>query len=350
MPERAQKIIHEVQTATVVKVVLVLAAFVLLYIVRDVLLIFFVALILAAVILPAADFLQKKKIPRAVTALGIYVVIVALFLLVLSAIVPPLLDEIRGFLSQFSEIWSKLMASAGALSAYTGARGFEQNFQNSLDSLTAQLPNMALGAFSSITGVVLSLFSLVVIFVLAFYIVVQGDEIKRFVKKIWPDKYHSLVDGAATRVQKKLGGWVRAQFVLSLTVAVLVYLIMLILGMPYALVLAVLAGLLEVVPYAGPIIAGVPAVLLALSISPLKALFVVIGYILIQQIEGNLLIPKINQKFVGVNPVVSILAMLLGARLAGFLGVLIAIPLAATITMLLEEYLQNRRLTRQEND
>ncbi len=337
-----QRIIHDVRATTIIKVVLVLLSFGLLYVVKDIVLIFFVALILAALIAPLAAHGVRYKIPRSVTILGVYVLLLAVLFLILGALVPPMLDEARNLVANFSTVWERVLGSAGPLATYTQQRGFEENFRQSLDSVTAQIPQVALGAFSSITGVLESVFSLLLIFVLAFYLAVEVESLKRLLRNLAPERYQASVIGVITRVQSKLGDWMRAQMILSGAVAVLTYVGLLIIGMPYALVLALLAGLLELVPYAGPVIAAVPAIFLALSLSPLKAALVLAVYVLVQQAESHFLIPKINQKFIGINPIVSIMALLLGARLGGILGILVAIPIAASITMLIEEYFAQR--------
>jgi predicted PurR-regulated permease PerM len=190
-----------------------------------------------------------------------------------------------------------------------------------------------------------SIVSLLLIFVLAYYMVVEVESLKRLVRNIAPERYQPSIVGVITRVQRKLGDWMRAQLILSGAVAALTYVGLLIIGLPYALVLGLLVGVLELVPYAGPVIAAVPGIFLALSLSPFKAVLALAVYVLVQQAESHFLIPKVNQKFVGVNPIVSIMALLLGARLGGILGVLVAIPIAASITMLLEEYFAQRAAT-----
>lgn len=338
----SQRMVHDVRAATIIKIVLVLVSFVLLYVIKDIILIFFVALILAALITPLAEKGIRYKIPRSVTILGVYVVLSAVLFLILAALLPPMLEEARNLITNFSRVWEQVLGKAGPLATYTGQRGFEENFRQSLESVTAQIPHVALGAFSSITGVLESFFSLLLIFVLAFYLVVEVESLKRLLRNLAPERYQASVVGVITRVQNKLADWMRAQMILSGAVAVLTYVGLLIIGMPYALVLGLLAGVLELVPYAGPVIAAVPAIFLALSISPLKAVLALGVYVLVQQSESHLLIPKINQKFIGINPIVSIMALLLGARLGGILGVLVAIPIAASITMLIEEYFAQR--------
>lgn len=343
MPTRNDRIVHDVSIATISKIVLFFLGLALLYVVRDILLVFFVALILAALITPFAERLAAKKIPRSVTVLGVYVVILALLGVILSVLVPPLLDEVRSIVTNFSSLWEKVVTSVGPLSTYVQDRGFEASIRSSLESMTAQIPSAALGAFSSISTVFDGAFSLIIIFVLGFYLVVEAQGLKRLLRRLAPEKYQPTIVGVLTRVQDKLGDWLRAQMILSGAVAFLTYIGLLVVGLPYALVLALLAGLLELVPYAGPVISAVPAIVLGLSISPLKAAMVLAVYIIVQQSESHFLIPKINEKIIGINPIVSIMALLLGARLGGVLGILISIPLAATITMLVEDYFEHKK-------
>lgn len=342
MAEDPRRIIHDVSLTAILKVVAVLVVLAALYAVRDILLVFFVAAILAALIAPFAEAMERRRVPKSVTVLGIYVVLVALLIVLAAAIVPPILEETRDFLGGFSTAWAFFVSKAGALADYTSQRGFDQSLSRSLDSVTAGLPNMALGAFASITGALKSLFSFVLVLVLAFYMVVEAENLKRAIRALTPSRHRSMVISSLVRVQRKLGDWLRAQIILSASVAVLVYLGLLAVGMPYALVLAVLAGLLETVPYAGPVVSAVPAVLLALTVSPIKAALVLAVYVVVQQVESHFLIPKVNQKFVGLNPIVSIMALVLGAEFAGILGAFIAIPIAASITMLVEDRLESR--------
>ncbi|TAL19625.1 AI-2E family transporter [Patescibacteria group bacterium] len=340
MSAEPQRVIHLVSTGTIIKTVLVLLGLVLLFVVRDILLIFFVALILSALIVPLAEKLEERKVPRALTVLGVYILLIVLLLLIVSSLIPPIVGELRELAANFSVVWQKTLASIGALSAFGQGLGVAEGF-GGLEALSAQIPRFVQSAFTGLTGAAGGLFSLVIVFVLTFYMVVEGEGVKRFIRLLAPAEYETYVVGILTRVQKKLGSWMRAQLILSGIVALLVYIALLILGMPYALVLALLSGLLEFVPYAGPVLGAIPGVLIALSISPLKALLVLAAYLLVQQIENHLLVPKISQKIIGINPIVSILALLLGARLAGFLGVLVAIPIAASLTMLVEDFVEH---------
>ena len=142
----------------------------------------------------------------------------------------------------------------------------------------------------------------------------------------------------------KMGGWLRSQFILMIIVGVADGIILMILGVPYALTLAVWGGLTEVIPYIGPWLGLIPAFIVAFTISPLKGLLIFIAYIIIQQLESQFLVPKIMGKAVGLSPVIIILAILIGAKLMGILGVLIAVPAAAAISVIIQEWPEIKKL------
>jgi predicted PurR-regulated permease PerM len=144
------------------------------------------------------------------------------------------------------------------------------------------------------------------------------------------------------KIQRKMGLWVVGQFILSVFIFILTYIGLTILGVEYALVLALIAGLLEVVPYIGPFVSAMPAIFFALIQSPPLVIGVIILYILIQKTEGYVLVPKIMEKTVGTSPLVVLLALLIGFKLAGILGVLLAVPLTGAITVIIQEFFQNK--------
>jgi predicted PurR-regulated permease PerM len=162
--------------------------------------------------------------------------------------------------------------------------------------------------------------SFVLILVLAFYMIIEGDAFKKFFRSVAPERYQPHLVGLFTRAQHKMGLWLRGTLILGLIVGILVYIGLLILDIKYALVLAILAGILEMIPYLGPPVSAIPAVILAFSQAPAKGLLVMILYIVVQQLENHILAPKILQKAIGINPVVSILSFGIGFKVAGVLG------------------------------
>jgi predicted PurR-regulated permease PerM len=168
---------------------------------------------------------------------------------------------------------------------------------------------------------------------------------KKLVWSVVPIRHQPYIMQLINRMQKKIGMWLRGQLILSLIIFALTYIGLLILGVKYALVLALIAGLTEFIPYLGPLLAAIPAVFLAFTQSPMLAVFVAVLYYVIQLTENNILVPKIMQKAVGLNPIVSIAVLLIGFQLAGVVGAILSIPVATAASVFFKDVLDGK-----END
>ena len=181
------------------------------------------------------------------------------------------------------------------------------------------------------------------ILVITFYMVLQEDGLKKVFKVLVPPHYQPFANSILGKVQRKIVAWVKGQLILSFIVGLLAYIGLSIIGINYALVLGIFAGLAELVPYAGPFIGGVVAIFFALSQSTAKAVFVAALYIIIQQFENNILVPKVMQKAVGLNPIISILALITGVKIAGVVGALFAIPTVTVLDVIIKEILRTEQ-------
>jgi predicted PurR-regulated permease PerM len=168
--------------------------------------------------------------------------------------------------------------------------------------------------------------------------VVEEKDLKGVARLLIPVRYQPYLFQVAGRMKEKMSAWLKGQLILCLIIGLAVFTGLSILGVKYALVLGLIAGFLEIIPYVGPWIAAIFAVFIALGQSPMLALFVLIMFAVIQWSENNLLVPKIMQKAVGLNPIISILAIITGAKIAGFLGVLFAIPIASALSIFLQDF------------
>jgi predicted PurR-regulated permease PerM len=158
-----------------------------------------------------------------------------------------------------------------------------------------------------------------------------------------PAKYRPYFAQLFRRIEERLGRWLRGQLFLGLIIAVLTYIGLVSLGVKYALVLALIAGLTELLPAIGPFIGAIPAVIVGLSQDPWKGLFVAILYLVIQQLENNLIVPRVMSKATGLNPVIVIISLLVGAKVAGVIGVILAVPTVLIITTFLEDFLEEKK-------
>lgn len=346
LPPRAdvekQAIDLHISAWTVVKVVLVFFLIYLVWSLRSVILVLFVALLLSALINPFADWFNRRKVPRAVSVLLIYVVLFGFLALVAVLLVPPLLSELKELVKNFATIWTRISSAFVSLQQVSAEYGIEQNIQRGLQTLETSIGQFVGSALGTIRGFFGGFVAFLITLVLTFYMVVEEDAIRKLFRAVSPAEYHPYLSGLFTRIEQKVGLWLRGELLLMLIVGTFSYVGLSILGVEYALILGLLAGLTEIIPYAGPIIAAIPAVIIAFTQSPLKALFVIVLYFAIQQLENHLLVPKVMQKTVGLNPVVSIVALLVGANLGGVLGAILAIPVATALSVLAHDLTQGR--------
>ena len=164
-----------------------------------------------------------------------------------------------------------------------------------------------------------------------FLYVRSGKGIKKFIASLHAERASRICSGLVDRIQFKMGRWLQGQIFLMFIIFVLDYLGLLLIGAPYALVLALIAGILEIVPYIGPIISAILATAISFLHGPVTGLLVLALFVLVQQLEGYVFTPLVMKKAVGLNPVVVILALMIGAKLAGVLGIIVAIPIATVI-------------------
>lgn len=334
-----EKIINiNISVWTILKVALVLIGLVLAYYLRGILAMIFVSFMLASLIDPIADKFEKHKIPRGLAVLLICGVLFGLFVGMVVLLIPPILNQITEFTRDFAGYWEKISMSFANFERWGAEKGISENIQKSVETLETSVANWIGSLFATATGIIGGISALIVVLVMTFYMVVEEESIKRIARNVLPEKKWEYVLSRGSEVKKKLGDWMRGQLVLCFIVGLFVYVGLLILGIDYALALGVFAGLTEIVPYVGPVLGAIPAVFLAFAESPIKAFFVIIFYFIIQQLENHLLVPKVMQKATGINPVISIIVLLVGVKLIGFAGVLLAIPLTTAASVFVKDF------------
>jgi len=177
---------------------------------------------------------------------------------------------------------------------------------------------------------------------MSFYMSLQRNGMKHFLVSITPQQNQPYIASLTDRIQESFGWWMAGQLVTMIFVGVMYFIALYALGVPYALVLALLGGILEIIPYLGPVMSALPAAALGFGVSPLVGFAVVFAYAVINLIENHILIPQIMHKAVGLNPVAVILALLIGAKVAGLIGVIIAVPLAGALSLFVKDVLEKK--------
>lgn len=342
---REQKQPIELTTLGILKVILVIVGVVLLYLIKDVIFIFLAALIIAAALDTPISWLQQKKVPRILGTILVYIAILIIFAGLLYFLLPPLATELKALGNNLPIYLEKIRLLPldqflMPLRPEEGILGQQQ--------ILWQLANKIAASASSIFSTTINIFggfvSFIIVLVIAIYCNIQGSQVRKFVFYFVPKRYEEVSSRIIRQIRQKMGRWLWGRFLLSLFVGLAIFLGLSLLGVKYALLLAVLAGVLDIIPYIGPIIAAIPAVIIALLHSVVVALGVVLLYLIVNQVLENLVVqPLVMKKAVGVNPILLILAVLIGGRLAGLLGVIFAIPVVAILNVFIQEYMKIKK-------
>jgi len=317
------------------------------YRVWDIVMVMFVALIFSALIDPFATWFQRRRIPRGLAVLLIYLVVFGLVGLAVVVLSPVIINDVPQLFESLGTLWADSQEHQLVQQIVGNMQALQQTFVDiGLWQETVRGATSGGGGsiFSTVSGFFGGIFSLILVLVITYYMVVQDEPLKKIIRSLAPDEYVPYITQLIGKMRDKLGAWMRGQLILSLVVGLLVFVGLGLLHVKYAAALALIAALLEFVPYLGPTLAAVPALIFAfVQGGPVLFFFVLILYIVIQQLENHLLIPKIMQRTVGLNPVVSIVAILVGWKLAGVLGALLAIPVATALSVLLKDVLAKKR-------
>lgn len=364
-----------ITTGTIVRTLLILVGLALLWFLRDIVLIVLTAIVLASAVEPAVHFIVKHKIPllkqsipRVLALLLVYggglLSIIGMVYFFVPAIISDVSQLIRmlsgtfdlnGIFAPTPDVATMDIVSNAIAPQITELQKGLSESANLLDVFKGGLESG--GALNSVTVFFGGVFSFVLIVVLSFYLSTQERGIENFLRLISPVKSRSYVVDLWRRSQTKIALWAQGQMMLGLVVGVLVYLVMTILGIPSALFLAVIAMMFEVIPVFGAILSAIPGVSLAVihGINPLASAFavepglqagliVMAVYFVIQQIESHVIYPEVVRKIVGIPPVLVILALVIGAKMAGFLGIILAVPVTAILMEFLHDVAKERKI------
>jgi predicted PurR-regulated permease PerM len=333
-----------ISSGIIFRVVFVILFLIFLYLIRDIIMIFLFALIIASAVTPAVSVLNKIKIPRVIGALLVYILFFGILSFLFYLVVPSIAKDITTLTSNlpayFEKLTTKFQSLRDHFSRYQPIFDQLTNYLNTIkQSLQSSAPKLFSGAMNIFGG----FYSFVLVLVISFYLSVQKSGIQRTLTAIIPLQYRDYLLNLWERAQKKLGRWLQGQLFLGLIVGAMVYIGLYFLDIKFALLLAILAGVLEIFPYIGPVIAGIPAVIVGLLQAPILGFWVLILYIVVQQIENHLMVPLVVGKVVGLNPVTIILALLIGGKLGGIWGVILAVPFAAVFAEFLRDLIKKRK-------
>lgn len=329
---------------TVIKAIVVIAVAWLIYAVRDIVLIVLTAVVIASAIEPAVASLVRKKIPRILAVILIYILLLLLIVALFFFFLPFVVNDLTLFVSSLPQ-YADALTSSSLFNQYGHIIGISSN-HNEVVTGTLSILDVStyfsepLAAIAAVFG---GVFSFMLIIVFSFYFAVVDTGVDDFLRIITPRKQQPYVIGLWRRSQHKIGLWMQGQLLLGLIMGVIVFLGLMIFGVPHAPVLAVLSAIAEIIPVFGIIFAGSVSSAIAFAAGGVSlGLIVVALFVIASQFESNLIYPLVVTRVVGIPPLLVILALIIGGQLAGFLGIILAVPLAATLRELARDYESGR--------
>ena len=294
--------------------------------IQEIIITIFMALLISMAVVPLIEKLEGRKLSRPVATASVYAVLIVAVVLLLAYGFSPLVEQTTLFISQLPNILKNLLAHPLVQPV---SRQVVENISSQLSVASGSLVQITLNVFSTFI-------SLVTVIVFSFYISLEFGSLKKKMTKLFKkeedkEKFERILKD----IEVKIGSWVRGELILALAIGFMTYLGLTILRVNYALPLAVIAGLLEIVPMIGPIISAVPAVIVGFATSPVLGLGVLALFILIQQIENTVVVPKVMQRAVDLDPILTLLVILIGGKLFGILGALLSVPVTLVVFIIL---------------
>ncbi|MGH7175220.1 MAG: AI-2E family transporter [Minisyncoccia bacterium] len=335
--------VHIAPGSVITVIVVCLGAYAL-WVLRDLALLLLTAIVIASAIEPGVAFFARRRIPRFLAVLLMYVLVFGSVFALIYFFFPPIIADAASFLASVPQYLNTLQVppSFSGLAHATDLLGSE----NQAQSIIGTLVSLQSAFSTSSTGVVQlfatffgGIFSLALVVVLSFYLALQETGVEDFLRLVAPARYEDYAADLWRRAQKKIGLWMQGQILLSVIIGILVSLGLLIMGIPFALLLAVFTALAEIIPIFGSLMAGAAAAVVAYSTGGIALALIVAGlYVVVNQFETNLIYPLIVKKVVGLPPLLVIVALIAGGSLAGFLGVLLSVPIAAVALEFLSDF------------
>jgi predicted PurR-regulated permease PerM len=315
---------------------------------REALMLIYVSALIAMGLAPVVRVIEQpgrkpenRRVPRWLAILVIYLANVGVLIIVGLMVIPPLIAQAEALWAMLPDEFSRFQDFLISYKLMSKSVTLAEAVQNAPRGTGENAVGTVLVAISSIIG---GIFGLVTIFILSFYLLLESESMFQYISRFIPASRRGDLSTAVRQAVSKVSAWLRAQFLLAGVMGTFAAVGLGLMGVPYFYVVALIAAVGETIPIIGPIIAGITAVAIAISVSPKLALLVGAYFLVLHQLEANILVPKVMEKRVGVSPVVVMVALLIGGQLWGLIGAILAIPTAAIFAIILEEIATEREI------
>lgn len=341
MHQTPQRVYVDISWRALLKIVVLVASIFAFVVLRDIVTMLLAVFILVAALNPTVMKLQQHM-SRPLAVVLIYVILLLVFLGISSLLIPSFIRQLNDLIGAFPTITDHLRSTFRDLQI----NGKSQLINQAMGSLGSTLSSLPGSFLQSTYGFFGSLVTFATGFVISFYLLLEEKNAKDFFYQILPQHRYEVVYQTVSKISNRMGSWVRGQLFLMLFIGVCNFIIYLLIGVRTPLPFALWAGLCELIPMIGPLIGVLPAIVVSLTAGLfLQALLVFLfGYLLLQQVEVHFVLPRVLGRAVGLSPVLVIIALLIGAKLLGLLGALLAVPTAAVISVIVGEWPSLRQL------
>lgn len=332
---------------TIFKIFIIIAIFYFIYLTKEIALWFFFALAISVLLTPAINFLKKLWVPKFIAVLIVYLSIFGILGLIIYLTAPIFLSELKQLSHQLPDYFVQINPFLQQMGIDT-----TRTFDDLTQLLVGGLAQSSKGVISAITTFLGGLYSTIFILTAAFFLSLENNAFERILTLISPKRYEETIVTLFERAQNKVSGWFGARILACIFVGVASFIVFYIFGIQYAFILALVAGILNFVPYIGPLITtALLVVFVAVSAgSWLTVLYVVAAFFIVQEIENALLTPLLMKKLVNVPPVLVLISLLVGAKLFGFLGTIFAVPVFGIIYEFSKEFLERKKLEASDSE
>jgi predicted PurR-regulated permease PerM len=332
----------DISWGTILKIAVAGLVIYILFLTRDIMVWVLFGLIISILFDPAIDFLQKRRIPRALAVISIYSSVFGALALMIWSMAPLFVNEIQ----RFSQLFPQYFETLSPILQGLGIAAFS-DVQTFFDALSFGVESIASSIFSAFFVVFGGIFSTIFVLSISIFLSIEEKSIEKTITLLFPKKYEVFALDLWTRSQRKVSGWFASRLITSIFVGVATYLTLFLFNVQYPFSLGLLATILNFIPIIGPLVTGLLLFIIVALDSTLKAIFILIAFTLIQQIEGNILTPLLTKRFLGIPPALVLIALAVGMQLWGIMGAILAIPLAGIIFEFLRDFLKKRK---EEND
>lgn len=305
------------------------------YLARQALGVLFTAIVISLALDPAVSFFGRMGVNRILGTLFVFIIGLIVVAAAIYFLVPIFVTEVGAFLTQFNEIFSNIFGFGVPEKAI---ESISENLSNVLSFITSTNISIT-GAISTVISNIIMVLATVII---TFYLSIEKHGTERLLRVLLPNAYESSVLKVFNQFKNKIRLWLLAQLGLSLLVGAVVTLGLWLLGVEYAITLGVVAAIMELVPVIGPILSGIAAFLIAISESLTLGIYVIIFFFIVQQLENNVLIPLLMRKTMRIHPVMVIVSLIAGAQIAGFVGIILAVPIALLVQEILNSLAERK--------